>query len=111
MEEDEGCLLNVYLDVRARTRPHLHYTNAVRAAQDTALYQSVYVHKLCHTDIRQVHHSLFDRKDCLGIFCTGSVESCIGHPQGIDTSVSATKPGIPDRLRSRCICISPTLRS
>ncbi|KAJ3535468.1 hypothetical protein NM688_g6971 [Phlebia brevispora] len=51
VEEDEGCLLNVYID-------------------DTALYQSIYVHKLYHTDIRRVHHSLFDRKDCLGIFCT-----------------------------------------
>lgn len=37
--------------------------------QDTALYQCVYVHKLAHTDIRLVHHSLFDRKDVLGIFC------------------------------------------
>lgn len=31
------------------------------------LYKVVYVYLLNHTDIRPVHHSLFDRKDCLGI--------------------------------------------
>ncbi|OBZ79003.1 Ras GTPase-activating protein gap-2 [Grifola frondosa] len=50
VEEEEGCLLNVYLD-------------------DTILYRSIYVYLLNHTDIRAVHRSLFDRNDCLGIFC------------------------------------------
>ncbi|EPT04342.1 hypothetical protein FOMPIDRAFT_43939 [Fomitopsis schrenkii] len=33
------------------------------------LYQSIYVYSLNHTDIRPIHHSLLDRKDCLGIYC------------------------------------------
>jgi len=35
---------------------------------ESKLVQSVYVHKLNHTDIRVVHHSLVDRKNCLGIY-------------------------------------------
>ncbi|KAH9950344.1 Rho GTPase activation protein [Amylocystis lapponica] len=50
VEEDEACLLNIYID-------------------ETILYKSVYVYLLNHTDIRPVHRSLFDRKDILGIFC------------------------------------------
>ncbi|KAL4243521.1 Ras GTPase-activating protein [Abortiporus biennis] len=50
VEEDEvGCVFSVYLD-------------------ETSLYQSVYIHLLQHTDIRHVHKSLFDGKQCLGIF-------------------------------------------
>ncbi|EKM61048.1 uncharacterized protein PHACADRAFT_247380, partial [Phanerochaete carnosa HHB-10118-sp] len=48
-EQDEGCFLNIYIE-------------------NTALYAQVYVHVLHHTDIRHIHRSLFDRKDCLGLF-------------------------------------------
>ncbi|KAI0073136.1 Rho GTPase activation protein [Panus rudis PR-1116 ss-1] len=49
-EEESGCSLNVYIE-------------------DSILYQTVHVHKLYHTDVRRIHHSLFERKDCLGIYC------------------------------------------
>ncbi|KAI0655091.1 Rho GTPase activation protein [Cubamyces menziesii] len=49
VEEEEGCLLNVYVD-------------------DTILYRSIYMYLLNHTDIRAVHRSLFDRRNCIGIF-------------------------------------------
>lgn len=42
------------------------YTHVLIDLQDL-LYKVVYVYLLNHTDIRPVHHSLFDRKDCLGI--------------------------------------------
>ncbi|KAH9178719.1 Rho GTPase activation protein [Lactarius sanguifluus] len=51
MEEEEGCVLNVYLEA-------------------TILFQSVYLHLLLHTDIRPADQSLFFRKDCLGIHCS-----------------------------------------
>ncbi|TFK57085.1 Rho GTPase activation protein [Heliocybe sulcata] len=44
-EEDEGCLMNVYVD-------------------ETTLHQTVYVHQLNHTDIRHADRSLFYRRDC-----------------------------------------------
>ena len=37
--------------------------------QESILHQTVYIHLLNQTDIRQVHTSLFYRKDCIGIFC------------------------------------------
>lgn len=49
-EEDEGCLFNIYID-------------------EAILHQSVYVYLLNHTDIRVLDRSLFDRKDCIGIYC------------------------------------------
>ncbi|KAI0669886.1 Rho GTPase activation protein [Trametes maxima] len=49
VEEEEGCLLNIYVD-------------------DTILYRSIYMYLLNHTDIRAIHRSLFDRRNCLGIF-------------------------------------------
>ncbi|KAI0361607.1 Rho GTPase activation protein [Trametes cingulata] len=49
VEEEEGCLLNIYVD-------------------DTILYRSIYMYLLNHTDIRAVHRSLFDRRNCIGIF-------------------------------------------
>ncbi|KAI8995639.1 Rho GTPase activation protein [Trametes punicea] len=49
VEEEEGCLLNIYVD-------------------DTILYRSIYMYLLNHTDIRAVHRSLFDRRNCLGVF-------------------------------------------
>ncbi|KIM48201.1 hypothetical protein M413DRAFT_224313 [Hebeloma cylindrosporum] len=48
-EEGERCLLNVYVD-------------------ESILYQTIYIHLLNQTDIRQTDNSLFYRKDCLGIF-------------------------------------------
>ncbi|KAF8168097.1 Rho GTPase activation protein [Crassisporium funariophilum] len=50
LEEGERCLLNVYVD-------------------ESILYQTVYIHLLNQTDIRQADTSLFYRKDCVGIFC------------------------------------------
>ncbi|KAJ3515401.1 hypothetical protein NLJ89_g1775 [Agrocybe chaxingu] len=50
LEEGERCLLNVYVD-------------------ESILYQTVYIHLLNQSDIRQAETSLFYRKDCLGIFC------------------------------------------
>ncbi|KAJ7169899.1 Rho GTPase activation protein [Mycena filopes] len=52
-EEGNRCLLNVYVD-------------------ENILYQTLYIHLLNHTDIRQADSSLFFRKDCLGIYCLGS---------------------------------------
>ncbi|KAI0778198.1 Rho GTPase activation protein [Trametes elegans] len=49
VEEEEGCLLNIYVD-------------------DTILYRSIYMYLLNHTDIRTVHRSLFDRRNCIGVF-------------------------------------------
>jgi len=37
-------------------------------SQESILYQTVYVHLLNQTDIRQTDPSLFYKKDCLGIF-------------------------------------------
>ncbi|KAI0961569.1 hypothetical protein AcV7_000640 [Taiwanofungus camphoratus] len=51
VEDEEACLLNIYID------------------QETMLHRTVYVDMLYHTDIRPVHRSLLDRRDCLGIFC------------------------------------------
>ncbi|TCD71534.1 hypothetical protein EIP91_008915 [Steccherinum ochraceum] len=36
---------------------------------ESKLYHSVHINKLFQTDIRPVHHSLVDRKNCLGIYC------------------------------------------
>lgn len=71
MAYTEGCRLNIYIDVSATWFPHIRYGSIIhtRADQNTVLYASIYVHVLNHTDIRQVHRSLFDRKDCLGLFC------------------------------------------
>ncbi|KAJ6509536.1 GTPase activating protein [Mycena vitilis] len=52
-EEGNRCLFNIYVD-------------------ETILYQTLYIHLLNHTDIRQADSSLFFRKDCLGIYCLGS---------------------------------------
>ncbi|KAH9944375.1 Rho GTPase activation protein [Epithele typhae] len=49
VEEEEGCLLNIYVD-------------------DTILYRSIYMYLLNHTDIRVVHRSLFERRNCLAVF-------------------------------------------
>ncbi|KAJ7103532.1 GTPase activating protein [Mycena belliarum] len=51
-EEGSRSLLNIYVD-------------------ETILYQTLYIHLLNHTDIRQADSSLFFRKDCLGIYCLG----------------------------------------
>ncbi|KAJ7293577.1 GTPase activating protein [Mycena rebaudengoi] len=51
-EEGNRCLFNIYVD-------------------ETILYQTLYIHLLNHTDIRQADSSLFFRKDCLGIYCVG----------------------------------------
>ncbi|GBE77946.1 Rho GTPase activation protein [Sparassis crispa] len=57
VDEEDACTLNIYID-------------------ETILYKSVYVYLLNHTDIRPIHRSLFDRADCIGIFCvTGQVSS------------------------------------
>ncbi|KAF9481431.1 GTPase activating protein [Pholiota conissans] len=50
LEEGDRCLLNVYVD-------------------ESILYQTVYVHLLNQTDIRQTDTSMFYRKDCLSVFC------------------------------------------
>ncbi|KAI0322330.1 Rho GTPase activation protein [Amylostereum chailletii] len=50
-EEVEGCIFNVYIE-------------------GTILFQSIYVHLLNHTDIRQADRSLFLRDNCLGIHCS-----------------------------------------
>ncbi|KAI1797892.1 Rho GTPase activation protein [Ganoderma leucocontextum] len=49
VEEEEGCLLNIYVD-------------------DTILYRSIYMYLLNHTDIRLAHRSLLDRRNCIVIF-------------------------------------------
>ncbi|KAH7930971.1 Rho GTPase activation protein [Leucogyrophana mollusca] len=51
-DEDDKCSLNIYID-------------------ETILYQTVYIHMLNHTDIRQADPSLFLRKNCLGIYSVG----------------------------------------
>ena len=67
LESEEGTTLHVYLDVRSmHLYPSIHLLT--RARQNTVLYASMYVHALKHTDIRVVHRSLFERKDCLGIY-------------------------------------------
>ncbi|KAG6381176.1 GTPase activating protein [Boletus reticuloceps] len=52
LDEDEHCLLNIYLD-------------------ETILCQTVYLHMLNHTDIRYADPSLFFRKNCIGISSAG----------------------------------------
>ncbi|KAL0581609.1 hypothetical protein V5O48_000425 [Marasmius crinis-equi] len=49
-EEGERCLLNIYVD-------------------ESILYQTLFIHLLNHTDIRHAHQSLFQRKNCLAIYC------------------------------------------
>lgn len=49
-EEGERCLLNIYVD-------------------ESILYQTLYIHLLNHTDIRQADTSLFFRQNCLSIYC------------------------------------------
>ncbi|KAF5370234.1 hypothetical protein D9615_010078 [Tricholomella constricta] len=51
-EEGQRCLLNIYVD-------------------ESILYQTVYIHLLNQTDVRQADASLFFRKECLGIYCIG----------------------------------------
>ncbi|TFL06548.1 Rho GTPase activation protein [Pterulicium gracile] len=56
-EEGERCMLNIYVD-------------------DSFLYQTIFLHLLNHTDIRQVDTSLFLRKDCIAIYSTTSQRWC-----------------------------------
>lgn len=69
---EEGCRLHVYIDVSAAYMRHLRRDSIIHVGvyQNTVLYASIFVHVLNHTDIRHVHRSLFDRKDCLGLFCS-----------------------------------------
>ncbi|KAF4623907.1 hypothetical protein D9613_001809 [Agrocybe pediades] len=60
LQEGERCLLNVYID-------------------ESQLYQTVYIHLLNQTDIRHADNSLFYRKDCVGIFCTGGQRWTTSH--------------------------------
>ncbi|KAG5647991.1 hypothetical protein DXG03_007025 [Asterophora parasitica] len=52
-EDGDRCLLNIYVD-------------------ESILYQTVYIHLLNQTDVRQADSSLFFRKECLGIYCIGN---------------------------------------
>ncbi|KAF9044534.1 Rho GTPase activation protein [Hymenopellis radicata] len=52
-EEGEQCLLNIYVD-------------------ESILFQTLYIHLVNHTDIRQADTSLFFRKNCLGIYSSDS---------------------------------------
>ncbi|KIJ68451.1 hypothetical protein HYDPIDRAFT_46759, partial [Hydnomerulius pinastri MD-312] len=52
LDEDDSCLLNIYVD-------------------ETILYQTIYIHMLNHTDIRQADPSMFLRKNCIGISSAG----------------------------------------
>ncbi|KAF9459914.1 Rho GTPase activation protein [Collybia nuda] len=49
-EEGDRCLFNIYVD-------------------ESILYQTIYIHLLNQTDIRQADSSLFFRKECIGIYC------------------------------------------
>ncbi|KAJ7597039.1 GTPase activating protein [Mycena floridula] len=49
-EEGERCLFNIYLD-------------------SSTLYQTLYIHLLNHTDVRQADQSLFFKQNCIGIYC------------------------------------------
>ncbi|ESK88880.1 gtpase activating protein [Moniliophthora roreri MCA 2997] len=49
-EEGERAILNVYVD-------------------ESILYQSIFIHLLHHSDIRHAHPSLFQRKNCLAVYC------------------------------------------
>ncbi|TFK77098.1 Rho GTPase activation protein [Pluteus cervinus] len=49
-EEGERCLLNIYVD-------------------ESILYQTIYIHLLNQTDLRHADNSLFNRKECMGIYC------------------------------------------
>lgn len=75
VEDEEACLLNIYIDVSRKLL--VLYTqvssNADLCQQETMLHRTVYVDMLYHTDIRPVHRSLLDRRDCLGIFCVACV--------------------------------------
>lgn len=73
VEEEEGCLLNIYVDV-SRPEPAVYSVYALtRWSQDTILYRSIYMYLLNHTDIRVVHRSLFEKKNCLAIFSVAYV--------------------------------------
>ena len=47
----------------------------VSISQDTILYRSIYMYLLNHTDIRTVHRSLFERRNCLAIFSVAYVST------------------------------------
>ncbi|TFK30445.1 GTPase activating protein [Coprinopsis marcescibilis] len=49
-EEGDRCFLNIYVD-------------------EAILYQTVYIHLLNQSDIRQTDPSLFFRKDCVALYC------------------------------------------
>ena len=67
-EDDNKSLLNIYVDVRTSFYEHPGILLICFIFKETILYQTVYVHRLRHSDIRRADTSLFQRKDCVGIY-------------------------------------------
>ena len=69
-EEEGGCQLNVYVEVRRSggpVKPSRSKFSSSVSYQETFLHQAVYIYLLKATDIRPADRSLFDRKDILVI--------------------------------------------
>ena len=66
-------MLNIYVDVSAPRLSWLYALLTRVMSQDTILYRSIYMYLLNHTDIRAVHPSLFERKNCLAVFSVAYV--------------------------------------
>lgn len=67
-EDENKSLLNIYVDVRTSFHEHPDILLICFIFKETILYQTVYVHRLRHSDIRHADTSLFQRKDCIGIY-------------------------------------------
>ena len=74
-DDNDKSLLNIYVDVRTSFYKYPSLPLICPILKETILYQTVYVHHLRHSDIRHADTSLFQRKDCVGIYCVAYV-SC-----------------------------------
>jgi len=68
-EDGDRCFLNIYVDVRPHQFDMWNGALPNSRLQEAILYQTVYLHLLNQTDIRQTDPSLFFRKDCIGLHC------------------------------------------
>lgn len=101
LDEDDRCLLNIYVDVW-RSRPPLSLRDS-QAVKETILYQTVYLHMLNHTDIRYADPSLFLRKNCIGISSAGCGFIFLPSFSLVDPWNTVDNDGLPVPAPNRCI--------
>ena len=103
LEEDDNCLLNIYLDV-GRVHPlFFKFPLDLQLAKETILYQTVYLHMLNHTDIRYADPSLFFRKNCIGISSAGCAFLLFPYFSSVDPRIAVGNDGVPVPALNRSI--------